>query len=247
MPRRNRVTPLGELVAHPARGTLMGNRGVLHDAEGRIVRRWTTRAWIACVLQFKGRRRQVMAPNRYTELFFLDEATALAAGHRPCAECRRADFLRFRAAWLAGNPGRGLGPRPRVAEIDRVLHAERVGPGGRPTWTAPLADLPDGVMVLGPDAGAGPDARARADAPREPSAAGADGDAACFLVLRGRLLRWAPGGYEEPRAAPADSLVRVLTPASIAAAIRAGYAPSLHPSATPAGAGRVGRRVEPAR
>jgi hypothetical protein len=235
MPRQNRVTPIGEIVAHPARGTLMGNRGVLHDPEGRIVRRWTTRAWIACVLEFKGRRRAIMAPNRYTELFFLDEATALAAGHRPCAECRRADFLRFRAAWLAGNPEHRLGPRPRVAELDRVLHAERIGPRGKPIWAAPVAALPDGVMVLDPGAPIAGDA-----APIGASRAGQPAGHDAFLLLGGRLLPWTPRGYGPPRDVPGDAAVPVLTPATIAAAIRAGYIPALHPSATTAGAAHPG-------
>ena len=89
MPRMNRVTPFGEIVAVPERGTMMGNRGILHDADGRIRRPWNVKRWLLCVLEFKGRHRTIMAPNRYTELFFLDEATGLAAGHRPCFECRR--------------------------------------------------------------------------------------------------------------------------------------------------------------
>ena len=212
MPRQNRVTPFGELAAVPERGALMGNRGILHDAEGLIRRRWATRAWIACLLRFKGRRRTVMTPRSYTELFFLDEATALAAGHRPCAECRRADFLRFRAAWLAGNGAHGLAPNAPIAELDRVLHAERLDGTGRAarkrTWQAPLAGLPDGVLVV------------RAGAPDEPC-----------LVWRGGLLAWSFAGYGPPVRALPDEMVAVLTPPSTVAAIRAGYAPTVHPSA----------------
>src|SRR3954453_18158595 len=136
MPRQNRVTPFGEIVAVPERGSLMGNRGILHDAaarddpDARIRRRWAGRAWISCLLEFRGRRDPVMAPGHYTRLFFLDEPTALAAGHRPCAYCRRAAYNAFRDAWAAGNPQHGLGPTPRATEIDRVLHAERLGLGG---------------------------------------------------------------------------------------------------------------------
>ncbi len=104
MPRQNRVTPFGDLIATPERGTFLGNRGVLHDDAGRIKRAWQLRRWIVCVLEFRGRKRSVMTPGRYTELFFLDEATALAAGHRPCAECRRARFLAFCDAWRAAHP-----------------------------------------------------------------------------------------------------------------------------------------------
>lgn len=161
MPLQNRVTPFGEIVAAAERGTLMGNRGGrLHDAERRLTRRrWASRAWIACLLQFKGRRREVMQPNRYTELFFLDEAAAFAAGHRPCFECRRVDALRFRDAFGAA----------RADEIDRALHAERLG--RKPE--VDVAGLPDGAMVAL--------------------------DGAAWLVWRGALRRWSFAGYGATR------------------------------------------------
>jgi hypothetical protein len=135
MPRQNRVTPLGELIAHPARGLVYGNRGCLHDDAGRIRRRYATKRWIACKLDFKGRRRSpLMQPGRYTELFFLDEATAFAAGHRPCRECRREDHERIKA--ILGEPG--------ADAIDARLHAERTGA----RTLATIADLPDGAFVL---------------------------------------------------------------------------------------------------
>ena len=143
MPRQNRVTPRGELIAVDARGTFMGNRGCLHDAAGRIRRAWQLKRWIICELEFKGRHRPVMQPGRYTELFFLDEATALAAGHRPCAECRRPAFRAFLAAWAAGRPG---GDTPRTPALDEVLHRERTAP----PWQAPLDTLPDGAFVALP-------------------------------------------------------------------------------------------------
>ena len=151
-PLQNRVTPFGDLIRTPARGTLMGNRGRLHDARRQIVRRVASgyRAWVTCRLSFRGRHRTVMTPGRYTELFFLDEATALAAGHRPCGECRRADFLRFREAWLVGNPDRGLDADAPAGAIDRELHRDRLGADGRSlAYPATLASLPDGVFVLG--------------------------------------------------------------------------------------------------
>jgi hypothetical protein len=135
------VTPLGELVAHPARGLVYGNRGCLHDDAGEIQRRWQVRRWIACVLDFKGRTRELLQPGRYTELFFLDEATAFAAGHRPCAECRRPDYLRY----LASAGGRG------ADELDARLHAERVDGRERRLHAVRFAELPDGAFVL--DAG----------------------------------------------------------------------------------------------
>jgi hypothetical protein len=138
---QNRVTPLGELVAEPARGLVYGNRGCLHDANGRIRRPFAVERWIACRLEFRGRRRSpLLQPGRYTELFFLDEATAFAAGHRPCAECRRPDYDRFRGL-CGGSP---------AAELDARLHAERIDPATRERrlHEARLEDLPDGAFVV---------------------------------------------------------------------------------------------------
>ena len=141
MTLQNRVTPFGEIVADPARGTLMGNRGGrIHDPATRELgnRRWASRAWIACVLEFKERHRPVMGEG-YTELFFLDEVTALAAGHRPCYECRRQDAKAFAVAWAAAH---GLPSPPRAGVMDVVLHAER-----RADRETAASDLPDGAMV----------------------------------------------------------------------------------------------------
>ena len=200
MPLQNRVTPFGEIVAVPERGTMMGNRGILHDDRGRVRRRWAGKAWICCLLEFRGRRDPVMAPGHYTRLFFLDEPTALAAGHRPCAYCRPAAYRLFRAAWAAGNAHLGLGATPRAGEIDRVLHEERVGPdGAKRLHPADLADLPDGSYV-------------RAD------------ERSALLVWRGALRRWSPGGYEEAGPVRPGSVLTV-TPPSIVAALARGYVP----------------------
>jgi hypothetical protein len=140
MPLRNRVTPLGELIADPARGLVYGNRGCLHDEHGRIRRRYQVRRWIACRLEFKGwHREQLMQPGKFTELFFLDEVTALAAGHRACALCRRADYNRLTEIWAELHPG-----QHGADAMDVQLHGERLGPRRR----APLAGLPDGTFVL---------------------------------------------------------------------------------------------------
>jgi hypothetical protein len=198
LPRQNRVTPLGEIVATLERGTLMGNRGVLHDPEGRIRRFWQVRRWLLCVLEFRGRRRPIMRPGHYTELFFLDEATGLAAGHRPCAECRRDRYLAFRNAWP-------FGCLPATA-LDDQLHAERLTPdGSKRCFEANLDDLPDGVFVT---------LRGRA-----------------WLLWRGRLLAWSPGGYRDRLPRPRGESVEVLTPRSTVAAVRAGYVPEVHVSA----------------
>ena len=139
VPYRNRVTPFGEIVAIAERGTLMGNRGVIHADDGSHEREWQVRRWIACRLEFKGRRRAVRQPRRWTELFFLDEATALAAGHRPCAECRREDYRRWQAAWP--------GAEAHADAMDLVLHADRLDGRAKRTYDARLGELPDGVMV----------------------------------------------------------------------------------------------------
>ncbi|HMO55211.1 MAG TPA: hypothetical protein PJ994_11945, partial [Tepidiformaceae bacterium] len=151
MALQNRVTPFGQIVSTPERGAMMGNRGGnMHTDEKRLRRGrpWTNERWITCVLEFKGRHRAIMQPGRYTELFFLDEATAFAAGHRPCAECRRADFLRFNGCWVEANrpPGYRL---TTVNEIDRQLHEERIATGthSQRAWRADAATLPDGTMV----------------------------------------------------------------------------------------------------
>jgi hypothetical protein len=179
MPLQNRVTPSGEIIATPDRGMFTGNRGIIHDPVSRtLTRRWASPAWLTCLCEFRGRRRQVMGGRSWTELFFLDEATAFAAGHRPCFFCRRDDANRFRAAWQAGN-GVGSVPAP---EIDAVLHRERLQ-GGRKRLHAlpmPLAKLPDGAMVQGGNES--------------------------YLIARGRALRWSTAGYDAGPA-PADALL----------------------------------------
>jgi hypothetical protein len=207
VPLCNRVTPLGELIATPERGLVYGNRGCLHDEEGEIRRFYATRRWIACRLSFRGRRRsQLMAPGRFTELFFLDEATALAAGHRPCAECRRGDYDRFTAVWSELHPGQ-IG----ADAIDAQLHGERLALGHgkreRRLHESRYSELPDGTFVL------------EAGWPH--------------LVLTGQLLAWSPGGYGDGHRRPRNGLASVLTPPSLIAILRSGWSPSvplLHPS-----------------
>jgi hypothetical protein len=204
---QNRVTPLGELIATPHRGLVYGNRGCLHDDSRRIRRRSDGKRWIACRLRFRGRRRgPLMAPGRYTELFFLDEATAMAAGHRPCAECRREDYNRLSEIWVR----LGLGA-PGADAIDARLHGERVDPAthGHRLHRAPLGSLPDGAFVLENDH--------------------------AWLVHTDALLRWTPGGYAERRPKPRGAAARVITPPSLTEVLRSGWDPGvplLHPSAT---------------
>ena len=204
MPLQNRVTPTGDIVATPHRGIFTGNRGIIHDPATKTLlnKRWSNPAWITCVCEFRGWRRQVMARRSWTELFFLDEATAFAAGHRPCFFCRREDANRFRAAWQQGNGVADL----RAKEMDAVLHRERLDRGKKRLHPLPMpiAELPDGAMVQ----------------------AGAES----FLVLQGQALQWSMAGYCKMQHAIGD--VMLLTPPSTLRAISAGYRPVLHASAT---------------
>ena len=208
MPLRNRGTPLGDIVADPARGLVYANRGCLHDTSRRIVRRYNGKRWISCRLRFKERRRNpLMRLGRYTERFFLDEATAFAAGHRPCAECRRSDYERFLSLWRLEHPG------ARGADtIDEQLHAERLDPATRAQrhHDAAWDELPDGSFVL-------------------------HKNDAC-LVAGSMLLRWTPSGYVDPRARPTTGDAVVITPRSLVTVLRRGWdgdVPFLHPTATP--------------
>lgn len=203
MPRQNRVTPFGTVIATPARGALMGNRGCLHDAAGQIRRPYQSKRWIICLLHFKQRHRTVMTPGQYTELFFLDEATALAAGHRPCAECQRERFNHFRTLWAGVNPQLAGGmTKPAAALIDAVLHEERL----RPERTVVLLDqLPDGSFIT------------------------LDGETA-YLVYQHKLLRWTAFGYEHVTELTSTQPAKLLTPPSVVRLLAAGYGVGIHPS-----------------
>jgi hypothetical protein len=205
-PLQNRVRPDGEIVSVAARGTMMGNRGgVFHTPSQTLLnKRWHSKQWICCVLEFKNRQRKVMQPRRYTELFFLDEATALSAGHRPCFECRRACALEFSRRW---NAVRGLGDRAAAGDMDRVLHAERLADGGtKRTYRAGIDTLPDNTFVRV----AGRIAR----------------------IAGGSIQFWSFDGYGPTEARPKALDAEVLTPPSIVAVLEAGYTPELHMSAT---------------
>jgi hypothetical protein len=185
----------------------MGNRGCLHDAQQRIRRPFATKRWIICLLEFRGRHRSIMTSGRYTELFFLDEATALAAGHRPCAECQRSRYLLFREIWARANSDVVTGPLPSAEDIDRALHLERIDSLFRKrTYVAPVSQLPSGVMVE-------------------------DSHGLPYLVLGHGLTRWAPGGYGPSITKSGNELFKVLTPRSIVNTIALGYPVAFHPSA----------------
>ena len=206
MPLQNRVTPTSKLIADPARGAVYGNRGCLHDERGRIRRRYNGKRWIACRLEFRGWRRSALAqPGRFTELFFLDEATAFAAGHRPCALCRREDYVRFSEIWASLHPGEA-----GADAMDARLHAERVDPETRAQrhHDARLGELPDGAFVLRDDE--------------------------AWLCVGGALRPWSPGGYGPVEPLLPHERVVLLTPPSLVAVLREGWepvVPLLHPSA----------------
>ncbi len=200
MPLQNRVLPTGEIVAHPARGMFMGNRGRIHRPDRTLgTARWSLHAWLICRTSFNGRRRRVWGDS-YTELFFHDEAVALAAGHRPCYECRREAFRLFQRAWR-----RAHGEPADAPALNRRMHAERVGPGRtQRRHLARLDSLPDGSFILHHD--------------ERPA-----------LWLSGRLYPFAPDGYRPPVWAEPDGIVTVLTPRCTVAVLRAGYRPAIGP------------------
>jgi len=203
MPLQNRVTPFGDLVAVPARGLFMGNRGGrFHtDLKTLTARRWVSRQWICCVLDFKGRQRDVWG-RFYTELFFLDEPTALAAGHRPCFECRRKEAQQFAERW---GDARGIGKPPRAQEMDDVLHGERLNGHAKRLHRCNIDVVPNGAFIALYQV--------------------------AFAIRGDELVRWSPRGYVARRPRPRGIAVDVLTPPSIVGALRAGYSPRWHPSA----------------
>jgi hypothetical protein len=204
MSLQNRVLPTGEIVAHPARGLLMGNRGCLHRPDRTLgVTRWRSRLWICCTLNWRDIRRDVMPPGRWTALFFLDEATALAAGHRPCGYCRRSDYLEYAHAWWRAHGGER---RPWAVEMDARLHGERVRRDRRQI-VRPMrfGTVPVGAII------------------------GRRGGSA--LVVDGGVRPWTFHGYGEPEALDPDSVVDVRTPPATLGTFRTGYRPWVHPSA----------------
>jgi hypothetical protein len=200
---QNRVDPLGNIINTKARGAWMGNRGQLHDDTKEILRPFKLKAWLICVLQFKGRHRKIMAPGLYTELFFFDEATAFAAGHRPCCECRRQDHYRFKMFWLKGNPEHGFKDNIPIKSIDEIIHSERINRrGNKITWLDNIDNLPGGTFIF---------------INSEP-----------YLVASRQLFHWTPEGYDQRLPIPINETVTVLTPRSVVNAFSAGYLPQMN-------------------
>ena len=209
-PRQNRVTPFGEIESTAAKGLFLGNRGDIHAADGGLSnRRWAVKAWICCALTSKsGSRVEFDRKGTYYPLFFADEATAFAAGHRPCAMCRYRDYRNFKRHWQAA---KHIEPHQFVsaADIDRQLQASRIDAARRKiTFPARLGDLPDGAMLTFPDS----PAEAR-------------------LLWLGKTWRWSHSGYDDPQTAAEKADVSVLTPAPFIEVFRAGYTAVIHPSA----------------
>ncbi|MEO6489892.1 MAG: hypothetical protein ABIO04_08150 [Ferruginibacter sp.] len=195
---QNRVDPFGELIKTTARGSWTGTRGLIHNDQQKIIRPFRLKAWITCKLEFKERKRKVMSPGKYTELFFLDEATAFSAGHRPCCECRREMFNKFKAAWVAGNPEYNFHNKTSIREIDNIIHRERINvDGSKVTFEENINDIPDGTFI---------------SVRKQP-----------FLFSNKQLFLWSPLGYNDGIALPNTQKLTILTPKSIINAFHAGY------------------------
>ena len=203
---QNRVSPNGSIIKTPARGAWLGNRGVIHNEHKEIVKPFNIKAWIICMLEFRGRHREIMQPDRWTELFFLDEATAFSAGHRPCFQCRYKDHIRFKECWIKGNPQYSFDIKTSVKSIDDIIHAERIDRTRiKLTYTEQIKNLPDGVFITN----------------NEES----------YLLSAGKLYRWTPYGYDKSENALPGRTVEVLTPRSIVNAFKAGYEPQMDKTA----------------
>ncbi len=208
MPLQNRISPFSTIIATPERGTWTGNRGVIHNAHKEIVRNHAVKYWITCELKYKNFQRKVMTPNRWTELFFLDEATAFAAGHRPCGFCRNSDFKHFKSLWLLANGERyGLAKDAKIDAIDALIHQERLNENGfQKTFKANLTTLPDGTFVT------------------------IDDSSKAYLWFQQNLYEWSFSGYTKVLEFVQNQEVEVLTPLSYVETFKAGYLPQVHSS-----------------
>ncbi len=203
MPLQNRVDPWGKLIETSARGTLLGNRGILHNDRKQIVKTYQHQNWVTCRLQFKGRKRILMSPHKYTELFFLDEATAFAAGHRPCAECRGERYLEFKDYWVRANLDQPLGA-VKASDISRIMHKERISKKEKLTFKANLKELPDGSIF---------------------SQSGS-----AYIIFADRIYLWSFEGYCADDRLNLTGEVDVLTPKSVINTFNLGFKPEIHNS-----------------
>jgi hypothetical protein len=199
---QNRIDPFGNIIRTPAKGAWMGNRGILHDDKKEIRHIFRSKAWITCTLEYKGRRREVMSPNTWTELFFLDEATAFSAGHRPCFFCRNQEAKNFKGHWIKGNPGYGFTDNTSIQELDSILHKERIDKDKQKrTYQEEINLLPNGSFI---------------------SIQGQP-----YLVKDTHLHLWTPFGYERFIDRPESGKAVLITPPTIVNAFRAGYLPQM--------------------
>jgi hypothetical protein len=209
MPKQNRVDPTGEIIATPAYGTLMGNRGILHNDHQQIIRSYKTKAWIFCQLKFQNNQRTIMSPNSYTELFFLDEATALSAGHRPCAQCMRDRYNEFCTLWAQANSHSLDNSHLTAKHLDNVLHSDRLAPDKtKHAYLEEIDALPAGCFIL-------------LESHKQP-----------YLVLDNTLLAWTPAGYTKSLNKPFGQKVKVLTPSSVVKTLKQGFHAKIHDSAS---------------
>jgi hypothetical protein len=202
MPLQNRVSPIGSIVSVSSKGTLMGNRGILHNENKEIKSLSKHKCWVTCKLEFKGRKRELMAPNKYTELFFLDEATAFAAGHRPCGECRRDRYKEFKSKWLEANFDLLNGEKDSIGNIDKIVHKERIYKNEKVTYSENIDKLPNGTMIKI--------------------------DEKIYVIWDNSLYLWSFDGYEKSNLNIRNELVKVLTPFSYVRMFEKGFIPFLH-------------------
>ncbi|MDY0116736.1 MAG: hypothetical protein RBR59_04055 [Sulfurimonadaceae bacterium] len=204
MPLQNRVSPAGVITAISSRGSLMGNRGILHDENKELKAVSKIKGWVTCHLEYKGRKRELMAKNRYTELFFLDEVTAFAAGHRPCAECRRERYNEFKTKWLEANSKLLNGEKESITNIDNILHKERIDKTRKVTFNVSIDILPTGAMIKIEEQ--------------------------IYLLWENRLYLWSFDGYEKTNIIIKSQLVEVLTPYTYIKMFQKGFKPDVHSS-----------------
>ena len=202
MPLQNRVNPKGEIKAIKSRGEFLGNRGIIHNGQQEIVSPFKIKGWVTCQLEFKGRKRELMAKGRYTELFFLDEATAFSAGHRPCAECRRPRYKEFKEKWLEANQSLLIDNSTSIASIDKIIHQDRINKKQKVTYQNKMNLLPNGTMI--------------------------QIDSIEYLIWKSKIFKWTFEGYEPTNINISNNDVMILTPKSYVEMFKKGFTPTVH-------------------
>jgi len=202
MPLQNRVNPNGGIEAVKSRGSFLGNRGIIHNEQKEITSPFKIKGWVTCQLEFKGRKRELMAKGRYTELFFLDEATAFSAGHRPCAECRRTRYNEFKTKWLEANQSLLIDDSTSITNIDKIIHQDRINKKQKVTYLNKMNLLPNGTMI--------------------------QIDGIEYLIWKYKVFKWTFQGYESTNINIIDTDVTVLTPKSYVEMFKKGFIPTVH-------------------